>query len=73
VESRTVRYHFDDIGAAADTLAAVLLDARSTDSKYEFGGLTAPEILVGGLVITGELTSLIGKLDSIPGAVRYDE
>jgi hypothetical protein len=73
VASRTVRYQFDTLGSAADALLVVLLDARTTDSKYQFGGLTAPQILVGGLLLVGEVDNLLATLDSIPGAVRYDE
>lgn len=73
MNSRSARYLFDGLVPAAEALELVLLDARKTASKYRFGGLTAQQVLQSGLLLEGELDTILPKLDTIPGAVRYDE
>lgn len=71
--SRSVRYLFDGIVPAAEALEIVLLDARRTQSKYRFGGLTAAQVLQSGLLLEGEVEEIVAQLDEVPGAIRYDE
>lgn len=51
----------------------VLEDARKTDSKYQFGSLSAAQILVSGLHLEGDIETVASKLEEVPGAIRYDD
>lgn len=67
------RFSFDNIGSAAAGLLTVLLHARETDSTYRFNGLSTKQILVSGLHLEGQIVEVASKLETVPGAIRYDE
>lgn len=71
--SESVRFYFDTVSAAAAGLLTVLLDARTTDRTYRFGGLDKDVIFASGLLIEGEIEDVAAKVEAIPGAVRQDE
>lgn len=67
------RFFFDSLQSATEGLLLVLLDARTTDSQYQFSGLSAKQILVSGLLLEGEIFLVASKLEEVPGAVRHNE
>lgn len=69
----TTRFYFDTYAAAAAGLLCVLLDARTTDHSYRFGGLSASTVFTSGLRLEGDIEEVVGKLSELPGAVRQDE
>jgi hypothetical protein len=69
----TARFYFDTLGSAAEGLLTVLIDARRTDKVYRFGGLSADEILLSGMLIEGQIETISAKLEKIPGALRHEE
>ncbi len=73
MESTSVRFLFDDLGAAADAMNTVLLDARHTDLDYRFYGLNLNALLQSGLVMEGEIQNVAAKVEALPGTTRYDE
>ncbi len=71
--SKSVRFYFDTPVAAAAGLLTVLLDARSTERTYRFGGLNKDVSFTSGLLIEGEIDEVSEKVAALPGAVRQDE
>jgi hypothetical protein len=69
----SARFFFDSLGSAAEALLTCLLDARKTDKNYRFGQLKAEQILLSGMLVTGQITDISLKLEMIPGVVRYEE
>lgn len=69
----TTRFYFDTYQAAAAGLLAVVLDARTTDKNYRFGGLDASTVYTSGLRLEGEIDEIVAKVEVLPGAVRHDE
>lgn len=69
----TTRFYFDTYQAAAAGLLAVVLDARTTEHSYRFGGLDATTVYTSGLRLEGEIEEVVAKLEMLPGAVRQDE
>lgn len=69
----SVRIFFDSLEAAAEALLLVLEDARVTDRHYSFGTLSTSQILQSGLILIGDLEEILPRLETIPGATRYDE
>lgn len=67
----SVRFFFDSLESAVDALITVMEDARDTDKVYEFGSLSAKQILASGLVIRGEASQVVAKVQKIPGAVLH--
>ena len=73
MESRSVRFFFSDLPDAALGLLTVLEDARVTKRLYSFGSLTADQVLVSGLLVTGEVDEIDRQLSALPGVVRQEE
>lgn len=71
--SRTTRFYFESLETAALGLLTVLEDARVTTATYSFGSLSADQVLASGLILVGDIEEVVSKLDSISGALRYDE
>jgi len=71
--SSTTRFFFDSVPSAAAGLLAVVLDARTTEKSYRFGGLDATTVYRSGLLLEGEISEVVEKVEAIPGAVRQDE
>jgi hypothetical protein len=71
--AESVRFYFDTPEAAAAGLLTVLLDARTTDADYRFGGLNKDVIYTSGLLIEGDISAVAAKVASLPGAARLDE
>lgn len=71
-ESQTARFYFRSYRAAARALMVVLLDARDSEFRYRFTGLTPGAIIRGGLLVEGEIQAVSEKLMAIPGTTRGD-
>ncbi len=71
--STTRRFMFDSTEAAAEALAVVLEDARTSKVFYRFSGLTPQAVLLSGLFLEGELALIQPKLDNIEGSISYEE
>lgn len=69
----STRFYFDSYAAAAAGLLTVLLDARTTEMRYRFGGLDASTVFMSGLLLEGQIDEVVAKLELVPGAVRQDE
>ena len=69
----TTRFYFDSVRAAAAGLLVVVLDARSTEKEYRFGGLSAQAVYTSGLRLEGDIEEISEKLEILPGVVRQDE
>lgn len=69
----STRFYFDSYEAAAAGLLTVLLDARVTDRSYRFGGLEVTTVFMSGLLLEGDISEIVLKLEDLPGAVRQDE
>lgn len=63
--------YFDSLASAAQALETVLLDARVTDKKYEFEGLSAQQIKNAGLTLRGDIKEVLNKIDKINGVVIF--
>jgi hypothetical protein len=73
IASKTTRFFFDQLDVAAEALILVLEDARETDAKYSFGGLSAQQIYASGLILEGEIDAIAAKVEELPGTTRHDE
>lgn len=73
IASQTTRFFFDGLPVAVKALGIVLADARVTTAKYTFGGLSAQQILMSGLILEGDITAIAAKLELLPGTMRHDE
>ena len=71
--STSTRFFFDNLSSAAQGLLTVLDDAVLDDSSYTFGSLSAKQVFESGLLLTGRISRIVGKLEEVPGAVRHDE
>lgn len=69
----SVRYFFDTQEGAVEALLLLLEDARTTDKYYEFGSLSADQILASGLILRGDIHDLLHRLDAISGAMRVQD
>lgn len=73
IVSTSARFYFDSYQAAAAGLLAVLLDAKTTDADYRFGGLDVASLYTSGLLISGDISAISDILEKIPGVVRQSE
>lgn len=69
----STRIYFDSVKAAAAGLLTVVLDARTTERNYRFGGLSAQAVYGSGLRLEGEIDEIVEKLEVLPGTIRQDE
>lgn len=73
IESKSTRFFFDSLQAAAEGLLTVVLHARKTDDQYRFGGLSAEQVLASGLIIEGEIDDVASQVEKVAGSTRYDD
>lgn len=71
--STSARFYFDTYQAAAAGLLTVILDARTSEKDYRFGGLDASTIYTSGLHLEGDIEEVAAKLEDLPGSLRQDE
>lgn len=69
------RFFFPALEDAGEAIIEVLQHARKHKGiQYEFGPLTAADVLENGLWLDGDIEDLAATLDNkIPAAVRHDE
>lgn len=71
--STSTRFYFDTLEAAAQALLTVVLDARSSEHEYRFGGLSANSLLTSGLILEGDIEEVAAKVEKVSGSSRWDD
>lgn len=73
IESKSTRFFFDTLQAAAEGLLTVVLHARVSEDRYRFGGLSAAQVLASGLILEGEIDEVADQVEKVAGSTRYDD
>lgn len=69
----TTRFFFTSLADAVEALSVVLDDARNSDKDYSFGSTSPKQILSSGLILSGDISDVVTKIENLGIGIRHDE